>query len=134
MMTHRKPAWVYQGKSIHQVIEELDTFDNPDLEVLISIDYGENQAPLGAIKSKDGRYLVLYRKAKTSVEKGGCNGFTISHLIKELKSSEEQGLEVRISLGFDENHKPISIIGKNNGCCLLMSCSDYYDRRQALNG
>ncbi|MDO9404666.1 MAG: hypothetical protein Q7T87_11605 [Polaromonas sp.] len=133
MPTHGKPAWVYQDKSIHQVIEELGTFENPDLKVLISIDYGENPAPLYAIKKGDGCCLVLHGREKISGEKENFKAITISGLIKELKSEKEQELELRLSLGFDEHHKPISIIGKKNGLCLLMSCSDYYDQLQALD-
>jgi hypothetical protein len=36
------PAWVTRGKSIRQLIQELQTFENQDLEVYMSTDDGEN--------------------------------------------------------------------------------------------
>ena len=38
--TEEKPAWVIKGKTIRQLIEELKTFENQDLEVRISVDDG----------------------------------------------------------------------------------------------
>ena len=49
-------------------------------------------------------------------------GKTIKQLIEELQTFENQDLEVRISLNEGETHKPISLIGKRNGFCVLMNC------------
>ena len=132
MLIHKKPAWVYQGKTINQVVEELSTFENPGREVFLSVDYGDSMAPIGAIKNKDGRYLLLVCKKQNSIEQVGCSRMTISDLVKKLQSKGRQDLEVRLSLDFDENHKPISIIVKKDNFCLLMSCSDFYDRELTL--
>jgi len=35
------PEWVTKGKTIKELIKELKTFDNQDLEVMLSIDSGE---------------------------------------------------------------------------------------------
>ena len=35
------PNWVTRGKSIRQLIEELQTFEDQDIEVKISVDDGE---------------------------------------------------------------------------------------------
>jgi hypothetical protein len=48
-------------------------------------------------------------------------GKTIKQLIEELKSFENQDLEVRISIDDGKTHKPISIVGKFNGFCILMN-------------
>ena len=36
------PEWVTRGKTIKQLIKELQTFENQDLEVQISVDGGES--------------------------------------------------------------------------------------------
>lgn len=49
-------------------------------------------------------------------------GKTIKQLIEELQTFEDQNLEVRISLDDGETHKAISMVGKENGFCLLLNC------------
>ena len=39
---NENPEWVTRGKTIKQLIKELQSFDNQDLEVKISIDGGES--------------------------------------------------------------------------------------------
>ena len=130
MMTALKnPAWVYRGKSTGQVIKELGTFENQDLETLISIDYGDSQSPVGEIKNKDGKYLLLCYRKIPPVDAGEFPGMTVRQLIEELQMEECRELEVRLSLNFDGDHKPVSRIGKKDQFCLLMSCSDFYDRK-----
>lgn len=51
-------------------------------------------------------------------------GKTISQLIEELLTFEDQNLEVRISLDGGETHRPISIVGRFDGLCLLINCED----------
>jgi hypothetical protein len=48
-------------------------------------------------------------------------GKKIKELIKELQSFENQELEVRISLDDGETHKPISIVEKVDGFCILVN-------------
>lgn len=38
---NQNPEWVTRGKTIQQLIEELQTFENQELEVKISTDDGE---------------------------------------------------------------------------------------------
>ena len=45
--------WVTCGKSIRKLIEELQTFENQDLEVRVSIDGGKNHKPI-SIVGKEG--------------------------------------------------------------------------------
>jgi len=55
-------------------------------------------------------------------------GKSIKKLIEELQTIENQNLEVRISVDGGENHKPISIVGKEgddgNVVCVLKYCGD----------
>ena len=37
----KPPAWVTRGKTIRQLIKELQTFEDQDMEVRISVDDGE---------------------------------------------------------------------------------------------
>jgi hypothetical protein len=48
-------------------------------------------------------------------------GKTIAELIDELRSFEDQNLEVRISTDDGETHKPISLVTKQDGACVLLS-------------
>ena len=38
---NEKPEWAIRGKTIKQLIKELQTFENQDLEVMMSTDGGE---------------------------------------------------------------------------------------------
>ena len=38
---NQNPEWVTRGKTIRQLIKELQTFDDQDIEVRISVDDGE---------------------------------------------------------------------------------------------
>ncbi|MDR6431709.1 hypothetical protein J2782_001414 [Brucella pseudogrignonensis] len=46
---------------------------------------------------------------------------SIRDLIKELKSFEDQSLVVKISIDGGKTVKPISLVGKVNGECVLLS-------------
>lgn len=46
-------------------------------------------------------------------------GKTIRQLIKELQSFEDQDLLVEISMDGGSTHKPISLVMKDGGMCLL---------------
>ncbi len=52
------------------------------------------------------------------------DGRTIRELIEELKTFENQELEVRLSIDDLVSNKPISIVGKNNNYCMLVYCND----------
>lgn len=130
MPINRNPAWVYRGKSVRQVIEELRTFENLDLELLISIDCGDTRLPVDEINNIDEKFLVLKQEENSLVKKRcGPHNNSIGSFVEKFQSIENQELEVRLSINSDENHKPISLIGKKNGSCVLMSCLDYYDVR-----
>jgi len=44
-----KPDWVIRGKTIKQLISELKTFENQDMEVRISIDDGNSFRPISLV-------------------------------------------------------------------------------------
>lgn len=52
------PDWVTAGKSISQLIQELKTFENQDLEVQISFDGGKTHKPI-SIVGKYGNFCLL---------------------------------------------------------------------------
>jgi hypothetical protein len=54
----RNPEWVTRGKTIRQLIGELQTFENQELKVEISLDRGETHKPISLVR-KDGNYCVL---------------------------------------------------------------------------
>jgi hypothetical protein len=58
-------------------------------------------------------------------------GKSISELIEELQSFEDQSLMVEISLDDGVSSKPISLVVKSKGRCLLMNseiCEDRADK------
>ena len=55
----KQPAWVTKGKTIRQLIQELETFENLDLEVQMSFDEGKTHKPISILVSRDG-YCMLF--------------------------------------------------------------------------
>ncbi len=53
------PDWPSRGKSVAQLIEELKTFENQEMEVRISIDDGETSVPISLVGKLNGKYAVL---------------------------------------------------------------------------
>ena len=53
-----QPSWVTRGKTIRQLIEELQSFENQDLLVEISIDGGDTHKPISLVK-KSGQTCLL---------------------------------------------------------------------------
>jgi len=51
-------------------------------------------------------------------------GKTIKTLIQELKSFENQDAEVKISFDCGKSSKNVGLVGRINGCCILMKCKD----------
>ena len=48
----KQPEWVIQGKSIKQLIKELESFEDQNLLVEISFDDGETSKPISLVGSK----------------------------------------------------------------------------------
>jgi hypothetical protein len=53
-----EPGWIKRGKSIRQLIKELQSFENQDLEVRISVDDGKTHLPISVLE-KSGGFCVL---------------------------------------------------------------------------
>lgn len=58
MTINKNPEWVTRGKSIKQLIKELQTLKNQDMEVRISLDDGETHKPISIIEKID-EFIVL---------------------------------------------------------------------------
>lgn len=53
-----QPAWVVRGKTIRQLIKELQSFEDQDLFVEISLDGGDTHKPISLVKNP-GRLVSL---------------------------------------------------------------------------
>ncbi|MDD4928802.1 MAG: hypothetical protein PHP85_05940 [Gallionella sp.] len=53
-----QPNWVTLGKTIQQLIKELQSFENQDMLVEISTDSGKTQKPISLVK-KSGQVCLL---------------------------------------------------------------------------
>lgn len=49
-----QPDWVVRGKTIRGLIKELQSFENQDLEVRISIDSGLTHKPISLVSKRGG--------------------------------------------------------------------------------
>jgi hypothetical protein len=54
-----QPDWVTRGKTIRQLIEELKTFEDQELEVQISLDDGETHKPVSILVKRGGYCLIV---------------------------------------------------------------------------
>lgn len=59
MTTVANPNWVTRGKTIRQLIEELKTFSDQDMDVLISSDNGKTIRPISLVKKSNGHCLLV---------------------------------------------------------------------------
>lgn len=55
----KQPEWVIQGKSIKQLIKELESFEDQNLLVEISFDVGETSKPISLVGKIDGKCMLL---------------------------------------------------------------------------
>ena len=56
--TSKNPEWVTKGKTIKQLIKELQSFEDQDFMVEISIDGGDTHKPISLVK-KSGDVCLL---------------------------------------------------------------------------
>jgi hypothetical protein len=72
MNTPRQPTpeWITRGKTIRQLIEELRSFEDQNLEVRISIDCGDTHRAISIVKKLDAKYCVLVNSAGHSPSEG----------------------------------------------------------------
>lgn len=53
------PDWTSRVKTVAQLIAELRTFENQDLEVRISLDDGDTSYPISLVGKLNGKYAAL---------------------------------------------------------------------------
>ena len=53
------PDWTSKGKTVAQLIEELQTFEDRELEVRISLDGGKTSYPISLVGKSNGKYAVI---------------------------------------------------------------------------
>lgn len=53
------PKWTSKGKTVAQLIDELRTFENQNMEVRISIDDGNTSRPISLVAKSQGKYALL---------------------------------------------------------------------------
>ena len=58
MPRHQIPEWVTRGKTVRQLIAELQSFNDQDAEIRMSIDYGETNWCVSIVE-RHGPYCVL---------------------------------------------------------------------------
>jgi hypothetical protein len=54
----KDPAWVTQGKTIRQLISELQSFEDQEMEVRISTDDGETTRCISLVTKSSGMALL----------------------------------------------------------------------------
>lgn len=53
------PAWVVRGKTIGELVKELQTFEDDGLPVLISTDNGDTRKVISIVMKSQGACLLL---------------------------------------------------------------------------
>ena len=53
------PPWTSEGKTVAQLIEELQSFSDHSLEVRLSVDGGATSVPISLVAKVQGKYTVL---------------------------------------------------------------------------
>jgi len=136
--------WADTAKTVPCLIAALQSFENQELEVRLSVDGGQNHRPITMIGNhKMGQSCVLtfFLKcwlSETSPETGLPRegrppkvgwidrGKKISQLIKELHILEDQDrFPVEISVDDDNHCYPISRIEQRSGFCEVQRLGDF---------
>ena len=58
-MKEKIPEYITKGKTIKNLIEELKSFENQDLEVRVSIDDGLSHKCISLVEKHENKYCVL---------------------------------------------------------------------------
>jgi len=61
------PEWTSRGKTVVQLIDELRSFKDQEMEVRISLDGGETSFPISLVGKLSGKYAVLMNCQDTPV-------------------------------------------------------------------
>lgn len=62
--SNSSPGWVTRGKTIRELIEELQSFDNQDLLVEISLDDGDTHKPISLVMKSGDLCLLVNSEIK----------------------------------------------------------------------
>ncbi len=60
------PAWTSRGKTVKELIAELQTFEDQSLEVRISVDDGETSLPISLVSKNSGVALLMNSETRKS--------------------------------------------------------------------
>jgi hypothetical protein len=72
MAIHLDADWTSRGKTVEQLIKELKSFENQQLEVRISIDGGETSYPVSLLAKRQNQYAMIENhQEKPSIIKHG---------------------------------------------------------------
>jgi hypothetical protein len=55
-----QPEWVMRGKNIAQLIKELGTFEDQNLQVRLTFDGGQTHKPISILTRRDGFAMIEY--------------------------------------------------------------------------
>ncbi|MCJ1880742.1 hypothetical protein [Pseudomonas nitroreducens] len=55
-----KPGWIERGKTIRELILELESFEDQELLVELSVDGGGSSSPISLVGKKNGRCMLIY--------------------------------------------------------------------------
>ena len=62
-----QPDWVVRGKTVRGLIKELQSFENQDLEVRISMDSGLTQKPISLVSKRGGVAMLSSEEQVASI-------------------------------------------------------------------
>ncbi|MCC4595885.1 hypothetical protein NRY95_01075 [Xanthomonas campestris pv. phormiicola] len=57
-MSNSYPDWVIRGKSIKELIDDLSSFENQEMQVRISLDGGKTSKPISIVKKSNGLCII----------------------------------------------------------------------------
>jgi hypothetical protein len=73
MMIEPDADWTSRGKTVEQLIKELKSFENQQLEVRISIDGGDTSYPVSILTKRQNKYAMIENhQEKPSIIKHEC--------------------------------------------------------------
>lgn len=62
------PPYVTMGKTVRQLIKELLTFENLDVEARISMDAGKTHKPISILHNRDCKYALIVNSEVKEME------------------------------------------------------------------
>lgn len=58
-LKHPIPGWVTQGKTVKQLVKELESIEDQDMEVRLSLDDGDTHSCISLVTQSEGQYCLL---------------------------------------------------------------------------